>query len=51
MQLHIHEATGPVKISGVGMTRRLFDWPREPVLKFAEPALDRLFGAGINRTK
>ena len=51
VQLHIHEATGPVKISGVGMTRRLFDWPREPVMKFAEPALDRLFGAGINRTK
>ena len=51
VQLHIHEATGPVKISGVGMIRRLFDWPREPVLKFAEPGLDRLFGAGINRHK
>jgi len=51
VQLHIHEATGPVKISGVGMTRRLFDWPREPVMKFAEPALDRLFAAAINRTK
>ena len=51
VQLHIHEATGPVKISGVGMTRRLFDWPSEPVMKFVEPALDRLFGAGINRTK
>jgi len=51
VQLHVHEATGPVKISGVGMTRRLFEWPREPVLKFDESALQRLFAAGINRHK
>lgn len=48
MQLHVHNASRPVLVSGVGVRRRLYDWPREPVIRTSEPALQRLFDAGIN---
>ena len=35
-------------VRGVGVRRRQYDWPHEPVIRTSEPALQRLFDAGIN---
>ncbi len=48
LQLHIRNADGPVTVSGVGVRRRVFDWPNHPQISCAEPALQRLFDAAIN---
>ncbi|MCX7827007.1 MAG: alpha-L-rhamnosidase N-terminal domain-containing protein, partial [Verrucomicrobiae bacterium] len=48
MQLHVRNATRPVVLSGVGVRRRLYDWPHEPVIRTSDPVLQRLFDAGIN---
>ncbi|MHB0998470.1 MAG: alpha-L-rhamnosidase-related protein [Armatimonadota bacterium] len=48
MQLHIHNASGTVKVSNVGTRLRIYDWPNEPVVKCSEPAIQRLFDASIN---
>ena len=45
LQLHLD---GPVLIHRCGMRRRRYPWPQQPVLRSAEPALDRLFTAAIN---
>lgn len=51
MQLHIRnikEAKGSIKISNVGVRRRLYDWPNEPQIRCSEPELQRLFEASVN---
>ena len=48
LQLHIRPTNGPVKVSNVGILRRLYDWPHEPEVSCSEPALQRLFEASIN---
>jgi hypothetical protein len=48
LQLHVRNASRPVTVSGVGVRRRLYDWPHEPVIRTSEPALQRLFDAGVN---
>ncbi len=48
LQLHLHGATGPVKVREVGVRRRMFPWPNEPRLRCSEPALQRLFDASVN---
>jgi hypothetical protein len=48
LQLHIHNGRGPVTIRDVGVRRRIFPWPKEPRIRTSEPALQRLFNAGIN---
>jgi len=48
LQLHVRDATRPVTISAVGVRRRMFDWPNQPRITCDEPALQRLFDAGIN---
>jgi hypothetical protein len=48
LQLHIRNATRPVIVSAVGVRRRVFDWPNQSQIDCAEPALQRLFEAGIN---
>ncbi|MCL2622136.1 MAG: alpha-L-rhamnosidase N-terminal domain-containing protein [Planctomycetaceae bacterium] len=48
LQLHIRPTNGPVKVSDVGIRRRLYDWPHEPDVSCSEPALQRLFEASIN---
>ena len=45
LQLHIHNAKGPVTISDVRVRRRVFPWPNQPRLRTSEPALQRLFDA------
>jgi alpha-L-rhamnosidase len=47
-QLHIHGAPGRVRISNVGMRRRIFPWQHQPHIKVSEPALQRLIDASVN---
>ncbi len=48
LQLHIHDATGPVTIRDVKVRRRVFPWPHKAVVHTKEPLLQRLFDASIN---
>jgi hypothetical protein len=48
LQLHIHNAKGPVSVSNVHVRRRVFPWPNEPRVLSSEPALQRLFDASLN---
>jgi hypothetical protein len=48
LQLHVRNSARPVKIAAVGVRRRLYDWPVKPYIACSEPALQRLFDAGIN---
>ncbi len=48
LQLHIRHTTQPVTISGVGIRRRLYNWPQSAYLRCSEPGLQRLFDASIN---
>ena len=48
LQLHIRNASRPVVVREVGVRRRQYAWPREPAIRTSEPALQRLFEAGIN---
>ena len=48
LQLHIRGAAGTVRLSRVGVRRRIYPWPNEPRLRTSEPALQRLFDASIN---
>ncbi|MHC4124739.1 MAG: alpha-L-rhamnosidase-related protein, partial [Planctomycetota bacterium] len=48
IQLHIRNADGEIKISNVGMRRRVFPWKVNPKISLSEPALQRLMNAGIN---
>jgi hypothetical protein len=45
LQLHVRNASRPVRIRDVGVTRRLYAWPAEPRVRCDEPALQRLFEA------
>ncbi|MCL2347296.1 MAG: alpha-L-rhamnosidase N-terminal domain-containing protein [Planctomycetaceae bacterium] len=47
MQLHV-STDAPVKISNVGVRRRMYDWPNPPKVACSEPELQRLFNATIN---
>ncbi|HPA16663.1 MAG TPA: alpha-L-rhamnosidase C-terminal domain-containing protein [Verrucomicrobiae bacterium] len=48
LQLHIRNASRPVTVRGIGVRRRQFPWPNEPLIRTSEPTLQRLFDAGIN---
>ncbi|HXY38017.1 MAG TPA: alpha-L-rhamnosidase N-terminal domain-containing protein, partial [Vicinamibacteria bacterium] len=48
LQLHVHEASGPVTVRDVGVRRRAYPWPRPPQFRCAEPPLQRLFEASFN---
>ncbi len=48
LQLHVREASRPVRISGVGVRRRTFDWPVEPHFRCSDQALQRVFEAAHN---
>src|ERR1035437_9429861 len=48
LQLHIHNAKGPVSVSNVHVRRRVFPWPNVPRALTSEPALQRLFDASLN---
>jgi len=48
LQLHVHGASRPVRIRGVEVRRRLYDWPVKPSIECSDPALQRLFDASVN---
>jgi hypothetical protein len=48
LQLHVRNASRPVRIRDVGVTRRLYRWRSEPRVRCGEPALQRLFEACLN---
>lgn len=48
LQLHVRNASRPVRIRGVGATRRVYSWKSEPRVDCDEPALQRLFDACLN---
>lgn len=47
-QLHVSGAGGRVIVRDVGVRRRVFPWPNEPVVRLSDPALQRLMAASIN---
>ncbi len=48
IQLHIHGSRGTMHLRDVGMRRRQFPWPNQPLMRCSEPALQRLLDASIN---
>jgi hypothetical protein len=48
IQLHIRGARGKVTLRDVGIRRRVFPWPQQPVIRVGEPALQRLMNASVN---
>ena len=48
LQLHVREAARPVRVGGVGVRRRVFDWAVEPEFRCSDPQLQRVFEAAHN---
>jgi len=48
LQVHVRNAAGPIILRAVGVRRRLYPWPHDARVVCAEPALQRLFDAGVN---
>ncbi|MBD3275730.1 MAG: Bacterial alpha-L-rhamnosidase, partial [Candidatus Marinimicrobia bacterium] len=48
IQLHVHNAEGPVKISDIGVRRRRYPWPADAQIECDDPNLQRLFDATVN---
>lgn len=48
IQVHVRGAAGKVAVGSVGLRRRQFPFANEPVLRIAEPGLQRLFDASFN---
>src|SRR5436190_3859380 len=48
LQLHVRNASRPVRIREVGVQRRLYRWRSVPQVRSGEPALQRLFDACLN---
>jgi alpha-L-rhamnosidase len=48
LQLHVRNAKGTIKISDVGMRRRVYPFANLPKFACSEPKLDKLFRACVN---
>ncbi|MGC9326501.1 MAG: alpha-L-rhamnosidase N-terminal domain-containing protein, partial [Candidatus Hinthialibacter sp.] len=48
IQLHIHGASGEVRIRQVGVRRRIYPWRNEPRIQCSDASLQRLFDASVN---
>jgi hypothetical protein len=48
LQVHVHDAAGPVLLRDVGVRRRSYPWPKAPSFTCAEPRLQRVFEASFN---
>ena len=48
LQVHVHDAAGPVLLRDVGVRRRSYPWPKPPSFACAEPRLQRVFEASFN---
>jgi alpha-L-rhamnosidase len=47
-QLHVRNSARAMRLRGVGVRRKRYAWPHTPAIRCSEPALQRLFDAGIN---
>jgi alpha-L-rhamnosidase len=48
IQLHIHNYTKPIKVSKVGMRRRVYDYQVNPKFECGDPKHEKLFKACVN---
>jgi len=48
LQLHVHGHEREVKVSQVGMRRRVYPWPNPARVRCSEPEMQRLFDAALN---
>jgi hypothetical protein len=48
LQLHVHGNSRPASVRDVGVLRRVYHWPNQPEIEVDDPALQRLFEAGVN---
>jgi hypothetical protein len=48
LQVHVHDAPGPVLLRDVGVRRRSYPWPKTPSFACREPRLQRVFEASFN---
>ncbi|EON76658.1 hypothetical protein ADIS_3108 [Lunatimonas lonarensis] len=48
IQLHIHKAKGAIKVSEVGLLRRLYDFPAQPQVGTSDEGFNKLLKACIN---
>ena len=48
LQLHIRNYSGDVKVSGVGLRRRQYDFAVTPKINVSDPVLQRLMDASVN---
>jgi alpha-L-rhamnosidase len=48
LQLHIQPTRGTVKVSNVGVRRRVFPWPQQPDIRLSDPKIQQVINASIN---
>jgi alpha-L-rhamnosidase len=48
IQLHIHGATGNIRVTAPGVLRRVYPFPEVPRINTSDPALQKLFNASFN---
>lgn len=48
LQLHIRNTRGKVKVSSVGVRRRMFDWKNRPVVNCNDPSIQKVIDASVN---
>ena len=48
LQVHVHDAEGPVVVRDVGLRRRSYAWPSPPGFRVSEPSLQRVLEASFN---
>lgn len=48
IQLHIHHAVGSIKISNLGLLRRIYDFSSQPIVETSHKGFNQLLEASIN---
>ncbi len=48
LQLHIRNASGSIKVSNVGVRRRMYDWPKLPEITLSDKKVQKVVDAAIN---
>jgi hypothetical protein len=48
LQLHVHGASGEIRIRDVRLQRRLYPWPHQPRLTTSDPRINKLLAASTN---
>ncbi len=48
LQLHVRNTSGRIILSQVGIKRRLYDWPNQPVIKVSDDRIQKVMDASLN---